>query len=405
MVNIITGLDIGTNNIKAIVAEIKNNGRLLVLGALKQPSAGFRKGVLTDFDEATLSLRNILTDIRGISPKTVKNVYINVNGANIKSCLSKGVAAVARADSEIRRDDIEKAIQSSRAVNLSSKNYIVLHNITREFFVDGLGGIQDPLGMIGTRLEVNSLIIGAFSPIINDLTKCLERNGITISGLIFSPLAASEAVLSRQQKDLGVLMVDIGFGTTGLAIYEENKILKALSLPVGAGNITNDIAIGLRAAIGTAEKTKLSQGFALAKEISRREVFNLQEIDNSLRGEISKRFLAEIIEARLAEIFEMIHNELKGLDHKVELPAGVVITGGGAKLPGIIDLAKQELKLPTQIGLPELTKFDIKEPFSQELISDPEFATAVGLILLGLSQGAGKIQPSIFRRFFQSLIP
>lgn len=405
MSNLITGLDIGSGNIKALVAEIKNNGRLLVLTAFKQPSAGFRRGALTDFDEATISLRNAVAEVRRISPKAVKNVYVNVNGANIKSCLSKGVAGVTRADSEIRRDDIEKAIQSSRAVNLPSKNYIVLHNITREFFVDGLGGIQDPLGMIGTRLEVNSLVIGAFSPIVNDLTKCLERNGIGIKGLIFSPLASSEAVLSRQQKDLGVLMVDIGFSTTGLVIYEENKILKALSLPVGASNITNDIAIGLRVAIGMAEKIKLSQGFALAKEISRREVFNLPEIDSSLKGEISKRFLAEIIEARLAEIFEMILNELKSLDHKVDLPAGVVITGGGAKLPGIVDLAKQELKLPVQIGLPELANFDIKDPFSQELISDPEFATAVGLILLGLNQGGGKIQPSIFRRFLQSLIP
>jgi cell division protein FtsA len=403
MSNIITGLDIGSASIKAIVAEIKNNGRLLVLAAFKQPSAGFRKGVLVDFEEATVALRNIISDIRTISPKAVKNVYTNVNGANIKSCLSEGAVGVARADSEIRRDDIEKAIQNSRAVNLSS-NHIVLHNITREFFVDGIGGIQDPLGMTGTRLAVNSLVIGVFSPIVNDLTKCLERNGVAIGGLIFDPLAVSEAVLSKHQKDLGVLMMDIGFGTTGLAVYEENKILKTLSLPVGAGNITNDVAIGLRVSIEAAEKTKLSYGFALAKEIPRREVFNLQEIDSSQKGEISKRFLSEIIEARLAEIFEIINNELKGLGHKVDLPAGVVITGGGAKLPGIVDLARQELKLPIQIGLPELANFDIKDPASQELISDPEFATAVGLTICGLNQ-EGISHPPILRRFLQSLIP
>ena len=403
MSNIITGLDIGSANIKAIVAEIKNSGRLLVLAAFKQPSAGFRKGVLVDFEETTVSLRNVISDLRTISPKALKNVYVNVNGANIKSCLSKGIAGVSRADSEIRRDDIEKAIQSSRAVNLSS-NYVVLHNITREFFVDGIGGIQDPLGMTGTRLEVNSLVVGAFSPIVNDLTKCLERNGVAIGGLIFDPLAASEAVLSKHQKDLGVLMMDIGFGTTGLAVYEENKILKTLSLPVGAGNITNDLAIGLRIPVEAAEKTKLAYGFALAKEIPRREVFDLQEIDSSQKGEISKRFLAEIIEARLAEIFEIINNELKGLDHKIDLPAGVIITGGGAKLPGLVDLARQELKLPVQIGLPELADFDIKDPASQGLISDPEFSTAVGLVLLSLNQ-QGRFQPSLFRRFWQSLIP
>ena len=403
MSNIITGLDIGSASIKAIVAEIKNNGRLLVLAAFKQPSAGFRKGVLVDFEETTVSLRNVISDLRTISPKAVKNVYVNVNGVNIKSCLSKGIAGVSRADSEIRRDDIEKAIQSSRAVNLSS-NYIVLHNITREFFVDGIGGIQDPLGMTGTRLEVNSLVIGAFSPLVHDLIKCLERNGVSVSGLIFGPLAASEAVLSKQQKDLGVLMVDIGAGISGLAIYEENKILKTISLPIGAGNITNDIAIGLRISIAAAEKVKLTYGFAFAKETSRREVFNLQEIDSSMKGEISKRFLSEIIEARLAEIFEIINNEIKNLGHKIDFPAGVVITGGGAKLPGIVDLARQELRLPVQIGLPELANFDVKDSVSTDLISDPEFATAVGLTVYGLNQ-EGFSRLSVFKRFLQSLIP
>ena len=280
----------------------------------------------------------------------------------------------------------------------------MLHNITREFFVDGIGGIQDPLGMTGTRLEVNSLVIGAFSPLVHDLIKCLERNGVSVSGLIFGPLAASEAVLSKQQKDLGVLMVDIGAGISGLAIYEENKILKTISLPIGAGNITNDIAIGLRISIAAAEKVKLTYGFAFAKETSRREVFNLQEIDSSMKGEISKRFLSEIIEARLAEIFEIINNEIKNLGHKIDFPAGVVITGGGAKLPGIVDLARQELRLPVQIGLPELANFDVKDSVSTDLISDPEFATAVGLTVYGLNQ-EGFSRLSVFKRFLQSLIP
>lgn len=404
MSNIITGLDIGSNSIKAVVAEIKNNGRLLVLAAFKEPSAGFRRGVLSDFEEATVSLRTVISDLRRITPKAVKNVYVNVNGANIKSCLSKGVAGVARADSEIRRDDVDKAIQASRAVNLSS-NYIVIHNITREYFVDGIGGIQDPLGMTGTRLEVNSLVVGAFSPIVNDLTRCLERNGVTLNGVVFGPLAASQAILSKQQKDLGVLLIDIGFGTSGLTIYEENKILKTLVLPIGSGNITNDIAIGLRISVGAAEKAKLGYGFAVAREVPRREVFSLEEFDSNIRGEISKHFVSEIIEARLAEIFEIVNNEIKSLDHKVDLPAGVVLTGGGANLPGVVDLARQELKLPAQIGLPELTNFDIKDPACQEEISGPEFATAVGLTLCGLNQGGGNYQPSFFKKFLQSLIP
>jgi len=403
MSNIITGLDIGSNNIKVIVSEIKNNGRLSVLAAFKHPSAGFRKGFLVDYEDATVSLRNVISDLRTVSPKAIKNVYVNVNGANIKCCLSRGVAGVARADSEIRPDDKEKAIAASRAVNLSS-NYSVLHNITREFFVDGIGGISDPIGMTGTRLEVSSFVVGVFSPIVNDLTKCLERNGVSINGLVFGPLAASEAVLSKQQKELGVLMIDIGFGTVGITIYEENKIIKAVSLPVGSCNISNDIAIGLRISTAAAEKIKLTYGFALAKEASRREVINLQEVDSSVKGEIAKRYLSEIIEARLAEIFETINNEIKNLEAKVDLPAGIVITGGGAKLPGIVDLARQELKLPTQIGIPELSLFDIKEPACQDLISDSEFATAVGLTLKGLGQ-EGFSQPSFFKKFLQNLIP
>ena len=225
---------------------------------------------------------------------------------------------------------LKKVIQSSRAVNLPP-NYVVLHNITREFFVDGIGGIMDPLGNDRHSGWKLTAVISAFSPIVNDLTKCLERNGMAIHGLVFGPLAASAAVLSKKQKDLGVLMVDIGTGITGLTIYEENKILKTINLPNGSGNITNDIAVGLRISISAAEKIKLTYGFALAKEISRREVFNLQEVDSSLKGEISKRFLSEIIEARLAEIFEMVNNEIKGFDHKIDLPAGVVITGGGAQ--------------------------------------------------------------------------
>jgi cell division protein FtsA len=218
-------------------------------------------------------------------------------------------------------------------------------------------------------------------------------------------LAASQAILSKQQKDLGVLLVDIGFGTSGVAIYEDNKILKTLALPIGSGNITNDIAIGLRISVAAAEKTKLSYGFAMAREVSRREVCSLEEFDPTIKGEISKHFVSEIIEARLAEIFEIVNNEIKSLDHKIDLPAGVVLTGGGANLPGVVDLARQELKLPAQIGLPELANFDIKDPGCQEEISGPEFATAVGLTLYGLNQAGGNYQPSIFKKFLQSLIP
>ncbi len=367
----ITGLDLGSANIKAVVAETSKEGdKFFLVGALKQPSAGFRKGILVDFNEASNSLRRIFLDIEKISKKAVKNIYINVNGAHIRSFPSRGVAAVTRADSEIQEDDIERVAQAAAAVHLPP-NYISLHNITREFIVDEVGGIQDPLGMTGTRLELDSLIVGGFSPFVHTLTRCIESSGGAVGGLIFSPIASSRVVLSKQQKELGVMLIDLGASTTNFAVYGENKIIGTGSLPFGSGNVTNDIAIGLKIAIQNAETMKLNYGYALAGGVPKRETVD---------GEVSKKFLAEIVEVRLVEIFELVESELKKLGAKVELPAGVVAVGGGAKLPGLTDLIKQEFKLPAQIGLPDLSGFEIRNAAYADLVNDPEFAAALGLV-------------------------
>lgn len=405
MSNIITGLDIGTSQVKVIVAEVRKDGMLSVLSALKQPIWGFRRGVLVDVEEATQSLHDLLNDLKKISKKAVSNVFVNVQSEQIKARTSRGVAAVARGDKEIQTEDIDRVIQASRAVKLMP-NSLVLHNIVREFFVDDVGDISDPLGMNGSRLEVVTLIIEGFAPQVNILLKTLERLNVGVGGIIFNPLAAARSVLSKKQKELGVLLLDFGAGTTSMAVYEESKVLHVRSLPLGSSYVTNDIAIGLKTSIEMAEKLKMSFGCALAKEVNRRETINLAEVDGKSEGQIARHFLSEIIEVRLVEILDLVAGELKALGKNVQLPAGVVVTGGGVKLAGMTDLIKQELKLPVQMGFPDLSGFEVLNPAHREILDDPEFSTAVGLVMWGQGENRGSVSGGeTLKNFFRNLLP
>ena len=279
------------------------------------------------------------------------------------------------------------------------------HNIIKEYLVDDVGDISDPLGMNGSRLEVVTLIVEGFVPQVNVLLKTLERLNVGVGGIIFNPLAAARSVLSKKQRELGVVMLDFGSGTTSMAVYEESKVLHVRSLPVGSGYVTNDIAIGLKTSIEMAEKLKTSFGCALAKDINRREMINLSEVDGKSEGQISRHFLSEIIEVRLAEILDMIRSELKMLGN-IQLPAGAIATGGGVKLAGMTDLIKQELKLPVQIGFPNLNDFDILNPAHREMLDDPEFSAAAGLVLWGRTEGEEPVSSSqAVKKFFKNLLP
>ncbi len=380
---LITALDFGTAQIKILVAETKRDGQLSLLNVFKIPSIGLRKGEIATFEEAIQSLKRAIDEIKKVNKAALKNIFINVGGGNVKLQNSRGIVAVSRADSEIYSEDIDRVIKASQAINLGP-NRMILHTITREFIVDGIGDIIDPLGMVGNRLEVNTLIIDAFKPTVNNLIKAIEAVGGKVGGLIYNPLASSRSVLTKAQKELGVVLIDIGFGTTGMAVYEEDKLLSAAVFPIGASNITNDLAIGLKCPIKMAETIKLSLGSALAKEISNKEKIELHQIDESFRSVVSRRFISEIIEIRLAEIFEFVNNELKSLGKSGQLPAGAVLTGGGAKMSGIVELAKKELKLPIQIGIPEFPEAELTDGGLRAQIEDPEFSLAAGLLLWGM---------------------
>ncbi|MEK7641116.1 MAG: cell division protein FtsA [Patescibacteria group bacterium] len=405
--NFIVGLDVGSHSIKAAVAEVKKNGKLSLVKVIKMPSAGMRRGLIDDLPEATRAISQVLSEVKKVSKNAVKNIYLGVGSPDFRVQHSQGIVAVSRADSEIYKDDIDRAVEASQAVKLPL-NRMIVHSVTREFIVDDVADVRDPLGMVGNRLEVRSLIIDSFAPAIKNLTKCVESAGGGVAALIFSPLAACQAILNRNQKDLGVVLIDIGFGKTGVAIYEENKLLHTAVFPVGSGNVTNDLAIGLKTSVSSAENIKLTLGSAIAKEAPAREIVDLKKFDPGARGTTARRFISEIIEVRLAEVLEFVNNELKHISKSAKLPGGVIITGGGAKMPGMVDLAKQELRMSAQIGVPSILDFETSDPDLISQSEDPEMACALGLLLLG-SEKMTEDKPfdgvGIFKKFFRMFLP
>ncbi len=386
--NFIAGLDIGTSSIKVSVAET-SNGHHALRSVFKEPSSGLRKGAIVDLAEASQFISRAVSGIKKVSKAAAKNIYLSIGTPQVKVQSSKGIVAVSRADTEIYSDDIEKVVKASQAITLPP-NRTIIHNVTREFVVDGVSDISDPLGLSGSRLEVQSLIIDAFAPHIKSLVRVVELSGGEVSGLVFGPLVASRSSLSKAQKNLGVVLVDVGAGTTGLSVYEENKLVHVGKFPVGAANISNDLAIGLKIPVAAAENLKLSYGCALARDVSQKEQVDLKKFTGDARGFVSRRFIAEIIESRLAEILDFVNNELKLIGKYGELPGGVVLVGGGAKMPGLTELVKQEVKLSSQIGLTSGEDWEGEGSDFIDFLEDPEFVTSFGLVLWGMDQGGWK---------------
>ncbi|MEK7195080.1 MAG: cell division protein FtsA [Patescibacteria group bacterium] len=382
--NYITGLDVGTSSVKVVVAE-NRNGRPALRAVFKEPSSGVKKGAVIDLAEASQAIGRALGGVKGIAKAAVKNIYLSIGTHQVKAQSSRGIVAVSRADTEIYQDDIDKVIKASQAVNLAP-NRTIIHNITREFVVDGVGDIFDPLGLSGSRLEVNSLVVDAFSPHIKSLVRAVELGGGSVSGLIFGPIVSSRSSLSKNQKELGAVLIDIGFGTTGVGVYEEGKLINAVKFPVGAGNISNDLAVGLKIPVDAAEDLKLSYGYALSKEVGQKESVDLKKFYPQAKGGVSRRFVAEIIESRLSEILELVNGELKTLGKGGQLPGGAILVGGGAKMPGLTELVKRELKLASQIGLTLNGEWESQGSDFSEFLEDPEYAVAFGLVLHGTDE-------------------
>lgn len=380
----IVGLDIGTSKVCALVGQMNEGSkRPEVIGLGIAASTGLRKGIISDVEETVSSISTALEAAEKMAGVPLTDVYLGVNGPHINFLTSKGVIAVSRPSGEISEDDVARALEASEAVSLPP-NSEVLHSIPFSYTVDDQEDVTDPVGLSGVRFEATTHLITGSAPVIKNFTKCVLRAGVDINELVVNPLASSLACLSDRQKELGCVLIDIGAGTTGIAVFEEGRLLYVNILPLGGAHITNDIAIGLRTSIDVAEKVKLEYGFAYASEISKHETIDLSLINKEEKDKVSRHHVAEIIEARLLEIFSMVRQELKKIGKDVLLPAGAILVGGTAKLPGIIDLAKQKLKLPCQIGFPSDLQGII------EKIEDPSFVCACGLMLWGAESESGK---------------
>ena len=389
----ILGLDVGSSSIKAVIGEPNRDGKITLLSGIIKPSKGIRRGVVVDMDTAAGQINSVLQAAKDISKNSLKNIYLNIGGVDVHSQVSEGKVAVARANSEIYKDDVARAIQASEAVNLPA-NRMILHTVKKEYIVDGVGDIQDPLGMVGSRLEVVNYVIDAFAPAVKNITKCVEIAGGSISALIFNPLSSATSVLTVNQRELGVVLIDIGYGTTGIAVYEEGKLLHTKMLPIGAGHVTNDLAVALKVPVETAEKLKVSYGYAVSSGVPGKESIDLKKIDISLKGTPSRKFISEVIESRMTELCDLVNAELKSIGRLAKLPGGAVIVGGGAKLPGLTELFKSELKLSTQIGLPNPMFFESGPQNAINFVESPEYASVLGLILWSQNLTPRSVTPS-----------
>lgn len=374
---IIAGLDVGSSAIRITVGQKTGDDGLRIIGAEQQQSEGISKGIINSIEDAVSSISACLEKAERATGAPIERVWVGISGSHITSQISKGVIAISRTDGEIIEDDVERVIEAARAVS-TPPNYEILHVIPRSFVVDNQANVKDPIGMVGIRLEVEAQIIQGLSSQIKNLTKCIHRTGVEVEDLVLSVLAANEAVLTSRQKELGVMVVDIGAATTSLVVYEEGDILHTANLPIGSDHITADIAIGLRINIDLAEKLKIDYGYGLPKDINRKEEIDLKDADPREDQKVSRRYVAEIIEARVEEIFNKVDQELVKIDRSGKLPAGVVLIGGGAKLPQIVEIAKRKLRLSVSLGqLSNIKKCVIDK------INDLSFLTSAGLVLWG----------------------
>ena len=374
---IIASLDVGSSKIRTVIALLQDDKKVPnIIGVGVAPSTGMRKGNIIDVDETISNISAALEDAERMSGAPIHHVFVGISGSHVESFDSKGVIAISHAGSEIIDDDINRVLEAAQAVNMPS-NRRILRIIPKSFSIDDQRGIKNPVGMIGVRLEADAHIITGQSTIIKNVEKAVHQAGVDIDDLIPASLAASEAVLSRRQKELGVLVVDVGSGSTSIAVFEEGATLHTASLPVGGESVTNDCAIGLRTSIDTAEKIKIEYGTTAPDEVNDRETIDLSLISKIDNQKVSKKHLAEIIQARYHEIFVMVKDELRSIGRDGMLPAGAILTGAGVKMPGCLDLAREVLGLPVQIGFP--TEVD----GVVDKIDDPAYATAIGLVSWG----------------------
>jgi cell division protein FtsA len=371
---IIVGLDVGTTKVAAAVGELKDDGTIDIIGVGMSPSHGIKKGVVVNVAETIDAIRRAVHEAELMAGCTIAAVYVGVSGGHLKSFNNQGVVAVV--GGEVDSDDVERVIENARAVQIPADRQI-LHTVPQEFTVDENDGIKFPVGINGTRLQVNVHIVTALNSGVQNVVQCAERAGLHVLRCYSELLASSVAVLEQDEKDLGVVLVDIGGGTTDVAVYYNGAIVHSAVLPFGGDHITHDIAVGLRTPRAEAERVKLRHGCALSSTVAEDEVIHVACVGGREPVERRRTLLCDIIEPRVEEIFREVEKEIVKSNFADVLGSGVVVTGGSALLPGIADIGEDVLGLPVRIGRPRPTGG------LYELVKASSYSTAVGLVQLG----------------------
>ncbi|MEY4328767.1 MAG: cell division protein FtsA [Pseudomonadota bacterium] len=374
---LIVGLDIGTSKIVAVVAEVASDGRLNVLGVGAQEARGLSRGVVVNIEDTVQAISKVIQEVELMADCKVKDVYTGIAGSHIRSFNSNGMVAIK--DKEVSPGDIDRVIETARAMPIPAEQEI-LHILTQEFVIDGQDGIREPIGMSGMRLEVKvHIVTGAISAAQN-IVKCVRRCGLDVNDLVLQPLASSYAVLSEDEKDLGVCLIDIGGGTTDIAVWAQGAIRHTAVIPIAGNQVTNDIAMALRTPTRDAEDIKRRSGCALADLANPEEVIEVAGVDDRPSRKLSRRALADVIQPRVEELFEIVQAELRRSGYENVLSSGIVLTGGSASMPGMIELGEEIFHMPVRLGEPKYNGPLV------DVIKSPRYATAFGLILEAYNQ-------------------
>jgi cell division protein FtsA len=396
--NLIVGLDIGTSKIVAIVAELQPEGTLKVIGLGQHSSRGLKKGVVINIESTMQSIQRALEEAELMADCKINNVYTGIAGSHIKSLNSHGMVKIK--DAEVSQMDVDRVIETARAIALPADQQI-LHILTQEFIIDGQEDVREPLGMSGMKLEVKVHIVTGAVAAAQNIVKCIKRCGIEVSDLILQPLASSLAVLTDDEKELGVCLVDIGGGTTDIAVFKQGAIRHTAVVPIAGDQMTNDVAVAFRTPTQSAEEIKIKHGCALRQLADPREVVEVPGVDGREPRQLLVQTLAEVLEPRVVELYEMVLNELRRSGMEDMIASGIVITGGSAMMSGMVELGEEIFHMPVRLGMPRYVGG------LSEVVSNPRYATAVGLVLMGKQQLerhlSGQMESNSFARIMDKM--
>ena len=376
--NIIVGLDVGTTKISAIVGEVNDNG-VEIIGIGTQPSRGMRKGVVINIDATVESIRKAVDEAELMAGAQITSVYCAIAGSHIRGFNSHGIVAVK--NREVQESDVKRVLDAARAVAIPMDRE-VLHVLPQEYIVDEQDGIMEPLGMSGVRLEAKVHIVTAAVTSTQNIIRCCNRTGLEVKDIVLGQLAASEAVLIPDEKELGAVLVDIGGGTTDLVVFSQGAVRQTAVFGLGGNHLTNDIAVGLRTPLVESEKIKTKYGCALTAMVKKEEMIEVPSVGGRRARNLSRQILAEIIEPRMEEIFSLVHREILKSGYENLIPSGVVLTGGTASLEGLPELVEQIFNLPVRRGYPAGVGG------LMDVVNNPMYATGVGLVLYGKRYGS-----------------